>query len=196
MVPNVTLNPLSSTSKLVDAGYFQVFDSKETRIYDARTTKIVCSKPPVLKGWRDTLSTLWRLPLVKQAPAPNIGQLTSRTPRTRPANWTAQNCHSPIVPVPSKTIANVYQLRTKPEVIRYLHAAAGFPTESTWSAAVKSGNYASWPWLNPETVHKHFPESEETLKGHSQNIRQGYCSTTKPAKRRQKVGTANVSITA
>ena len=56
----------------------------------------------------------------------------------------------------------------------------------------EAGNYASWPWLNPETVRKHFPESEETLKGHSQNVRQGYRSTTKPAKRRQKVGTANV----
>ena len=56
MVPDITLDPLSSTSKLCNAGYFQVFDSKETRIYDARTTKIVCSKPPVLKGWRDTIT--------------------------------------------------------------------------------------------------------------------------------------------
>ena len=32
-----------------------------------------------------------------EAPAPDIGQLTSRTPRNRPAIWTAQNCNSPIV---------------------------------------------------------------------------------------------------
>ena len=50
MVPDITLDPLSSTSKLCDAGYFQVFNSKETRIYDARTTKIIASKPPSSKG--------------------------------------------------------------------------------------------------------------------------------------------------
>ena len=42
-----------------------------------------------------------------------------------------------ITPSPSETIANLYQLKTKPEVIRYLHAAAGFPTKATWYNAVK-----------------------------------------------------------
>jgi hypothetical protein len=28
--------------------------------------------------------------------------------------------------------------------------------------------YASWPGLTWEAVNKHFPESEETLKGHGQ----------------------------
>ena len=130
MVPDITLDPLASTSKMCDADYFTVFDAEEVRIYNARTTNISASKPPVLKGWRDKISTLWRIPLAKQAPAPDLGQKTSRTPRARPANWTAQKCFSPIVPAPSETISNVYQLRTKLEVIRYLHAAAGFLTGS------------------------------------------------------------------
>ena len=77
-------------------------------------------------------------------------------------------------------------------MIRYLHAAAGFPTETIWHGAVKNGNYASWPWLNPKNARAHFPESEETQKGHLQNQRQGYRSTTRPAKRKRKVDDANV----
>ena len=50
-VPDLTLNSLASTSKMSDAGYFSIFDEEEIRIYDARTTKVVTSKPPVLKGW-------------------------------------------------------------------------------------------------------------------------------------------------
>ena len=116
---------------MCDAGYFTVFDGTEVRIYDAETTKIQTSKPPVLKGWRDTITTLWKIPLVKTAPGVDVGQVTSRPPGTAPTMWSPKNCNSPIAPAPSETIANVYQLKTKPEVIRYLHAAAGFPTEST-----------------------------------------------------------------
>ena len=107
-------------------------DGKEVQIYDAETTKIATSKPHVLKGWRDVISTLWKIPLVKQAPGLDDGHMTSRAPGTRPSMWHSKNCNSPIAPAPSETIANVYQLKTKPEVIRYLHAAAGFPTETTW----------------------------------------------------------------
>ena len=102
------------------------------RIYDAETTKVVTSKSSVLKGWRDVVSTLWRIPLTNQAPGPDSGHLTNRAPGTRLTSWDPKNCHSPLAPSPSETIANVYQLKTKPEVIRYLHAAAGFSTEATW----------------------------------------------------------------
>ena len=145
MVPDVTLDCLLSTGKTCDAGYFSVFDGKEVRIYDAETTKIVTSKPPVLKGWRDTISRLWKIPLSRQATVPHDGLAAEQGTAARPTMWTPKKFHSPIRPAPSETIANVYQLKTKPEVIRYLHAAAEFPTESTWYSAVRSGNCTSWP---------------------------------------------------
>ena len=77
MVPDVTLDCLASTSKMCDAGYFTVFDGKEVQIYEAETTKIQTSKPPVLKGWRDVITTLWKIPLVKQAPGLDDGHVTS-----------------------------------------------------------------------------------------------------------------------
>ena len=76
MVPNVILDCLLSTSKMYDADYFSVFNGKEVRIYDVETTKIVTSKPPVLKGWQDAISTLWRIPLAKQAPSLDDGHVT------------------------------------------------------------------------------------------------------------------------
>ena len=93
MVPDITLNPLASTSKMCDAGYFSVLDTEEVRIYDARTTKIVTSKPPVLKGWRDKVSTLWRIPLIKQALAPDVGQVTNQAPGTRATKWDVKKPH-------------------------------------------------------------------------------------------------------
>ena len=87
MVPDVTFDCLASTSKMCDARYFTVFDGEEVRIYDAETTKVATSKPPVLKGWCDVVSNLWRIPLTKQAPGPDSGHLTNRAPGTRPTSW-------------------------------------------------------------------------------------------------------------
>jgi hypothetical protein len=64
-------------------------------------------------------------------------------------------------------------------VIRYLHAAAGFPTKSTWLQAIKAGFYATWPMLTTKKVTKHFPESEETQKGHMKQIRSGIRKTNR-----------------
>ena len=80
MVTDVTLNSLASTRKFSDAGYFTIFDEEEVKIYDSRTTKVVTSKPPVLKGWRDKVSTLWHIQLVKRASGPDDGHVTSRAP--------------------------------------------------------------------------------------------------------------------
>ena len=92
---------------------------------------------------------------------------------------TFKKTNSPFALSPRKTIQNAYHLKIKPDVMQYLHATAGFPTEATWYAAVQAGNCNSWPWLNQKNVRAHFPESEETQKGHMQNTSQGLQSTKK-----------------
>ena len=62
-------------------------------------------------------------------------------------------------PPPTEAVANVYELKTQPELIRYYHAAEGFATKPTG--------------LTSKAATKHFPESEETLKGHGQKTRSG-----------------------
>jgi hypothetical protein len=71
----------------------------------------------------------------------------------------------------------VYELKTQPELVRYYHAAAGFPTKPSWLKAIKNKQYASWPGLTWEAVNKNFSESEETLKGHGRKTRSGLRST-------------------
>eukprot|EP00804_Cyclotella_cryptica_P006269 CCRYP_010123-RA/>CCRYP_010123-RA protein AED:0.17 eAED:0.14 QI:0/0/0/1/1/1/4/0/941 len=75
------------------------------------------------------------------------------------------------------TILNVYELPSIEHTIRYLHAAAVFPTKTTWMAAIRLGNYDTWPLVTIANVHKHFPQSEEMQQAHMRSQRQGVRST-------------------
>ncbi len=61
--------------------------------------------------------------------------------------------------------------------IRFLHAVAGFPTIETWLKAIKAGNYITRPGITTKTINRHFPESDETTKGHMKKQRQNVRST-------------------
>eukprot|EP00956_Cyclotella_meneghiniana_P019401 scaffold33215_cov93-Cyclotella_meneghiniana.AAC.1 len=76
-------------------------------------------------------------------------------------------------------MANVHDLPSTERVIRYLHAAAGFPTKATWLKAISKGFYSTWPLLTSKNVNKYFPESEETQKGHMRQMRSGVRKTNR-----------------
>ena len=76
-------------------------------------------------------------------------------------------------PSTSKAVHNIYELKTKTEVVCYYHAVAGFLTKSTWLRAIKADNFVSWSGLTVDAARKNFPESEETQKGHIQTQAQG-----------------------
>ena len=109
------------------------------------TFKLKLLREPVLQGWRDA-NGLWRV-----------------SEQDRPLGET-NKCN--------ETAANVYNLPSTPQAIRYLHAAAGFPAKESWVKAINNGNYVTWPGLSAEMVSKHFPESVETQKGHLKKQRQ------------------------
>jgi hypothetical protein len=77
--------------------------------------------------------------------------------------------------------SNVYSLPSILQAIKYLHAAAGFPTKDTWVKAIKNGNYVSWPGLTLNAVNKHFPESIKTQQGRMKKQRQN----VRPMKQKQ-----------
>ena len=87
----------------------------------------------------------------------------------------------PARPPPLEAIFNVFELKKQPEIVRYYHAAAGFPSKPTWIKAINNKQYASWPGLTSEIVQKYYPESEETLKGHARKFKSGLRSTKKLA---------------
>jgi len=108
---------------------------------------------------------------------------TSEPPVLQGCKRKGENLWTVSVPTIKSTreeAANVYNLPSIAQTIKYLHAAAGYPTEDTWIKAIKAGNYISWPGLTATVVRKHFPESDETQKGHMKRQRQGVRSTKTP----------------
>jgi hypothetical protein len=83
----------------------------------------------------------------------------------------------PVQPVPLNLAQNIQRLRTKGQLVEYLHQAAGHPVKKTWLAAIKAGEYATWPGLTYELVSKHLQNTEETAMGHLHKRRQNIRST-------------------
>ena len=51
-------------------------------------------------------------------------------------------------------------------LVRYIHAAAVFLVKSTWLAAIKTVNYASWPGLTYTNMYNYCPVSINILQCH------------------------------
>ena len=170
IVPGISTASLISTSKFADANYITIFDEEEVNIYDANNTEITVSRGAILKGWRMKDTGLWRVPLVKNVKNLNTDTvIINKTPSELLSNR----------PPPKEAINNVYELKSKAEMVRYYHAAAGFLTKPTWIDAIENNFYASWPGLTADAVRKHYPESEETPKGHMKKQKSGIRSTKK-----------------
>jgi hypothetical protein len=127
------------------------FRRQQGNIYDARMTKISVTREAILRRWYNKRAKLWRVPLVKMVLNENTDTVLTSIPPTE---------FLPKLPLPSKAIHNVYELKTQPELVRYLHTAAGFRTKPTWITAVKNHQFASWPGLTVTAVAKHFLEGK------------------------------------
>ena len=76
---------------------------------------------------------------------------------------------------------SAYDLPSVAALIRYFHAAAGYPVRSTWLKSIGSGNYSTWPGLTLANVTKYCPNATATLLGHLVQKRQGVRSTNMKA---------------
>ncbi|KAL7476218.1 hypothetical protein ACHAW6_002094 [Cyclotella cf. meneghiniana] len=168
IIPTINSNSLLSTAKFATAGYITVFDGKEVNIYNSSNTKVIMTREAILRGWFDKDANLWQVPLLPIILNPNTDMAFVTKPPTE---------YLPDRPPSRDAIHNVYKLKTQPELIRYLHAAAGYPTKPTWLAAIKNRQFASWLGLTVKAVTKHYPGSEETMNGHGQKGRSGLRST-------------------
>ena len=137
---------------------------------------------PVAAGYRETTGLrFWRMPI--KAPAQERSGdmalkkklslverlLLSKAPKVAEKHLSA-----------AKQLAhNVYDLPSIKEGIRWMHAACGYPAKSTWIKAIRNGNYAGWPLLSVENVHKHYPETDETPMGRLNQSRTNVRSTNK-----------------
>ncbi len=124
VLPGLRPNSLVSVGKLADAGYTTIIHpaGRGVTVHQKKSMHIRLLHKPVLQGWQDE-NGLWRLSCKPTAPI-----LVSKTAKQEAAS-------------------NVYSLPSILQAIKYLHAAAGFPTKDTWVKAIKNGNYVSWPGL-------------------------------------------------
>jgi hypothetical protein len=149
---------LISVPKMVDHDYIAVFDKKEARIYDGTTTKISANGKPIIVAPRCTETGLWKMEL-------NLDYkiLGREYPERFIAGVDEANA--------------IFDLPNSRQTLQYFHAAAGFPTKETFLEAVRAGNFATWPGLTTTLIAKHFPDSDETQKGHMKGQRKGVRST-------------------
>ena len=152
IVPQMTTKALLSVGKFSDAGYTTIFHPHDegVTVHDNDSFELTIKSPPLLQGWRRA-GGLWTVPLVDQAKV-------SQELDVEQAN-------------------NVYELPSTSEVVRFLHAALGFPTKATLLAAARKGNLVTFPGMTVENISRFFPESDETQKGHMRQTRQGVRST-------------------
>ena len=71
-------------------------------------------------------------------------------------------------------------MKTKAELVQYLHRCNFSPFVSTWTKSIDAGYFATWPGLTSELVHKHLPKLLSTAKGHLKQDQKDVRST-KPA---------------
>ena len=72
---------------------------------------------------------------------------------------------------------SAYDLPSVEALIRYFHAAAGYPVRSTWLKAISAGNYSTWPGLTLANATNYCPSATSTIMGHLVHKRQGVRST-------------------
>ncbi|KAL7503578.1 hypothetical protein ACHAXN_001353, partial [Cyclotella atomus] len=163
-VPELQNNSLVATSKLADENYHTVFTPTAVMVYDGENDPSY--QVPIWKGWRCRETGLWRVPLVE-----TVNNVNTDTRLLQPEE---------MLQAFNQQTLSVYNLQSKSEVVKYLHAALGFPTKETLLAATRAGFLTSWPGLNVSAINKYFPESVETQKGHMKHQRQGVRSTKIP----------------
>ena len=123
---------------ICDAGCTVTFTSKEVTVYSTRGL-------PILTGFREThMPKIWRFVL-----SPNKEPTTPATPRNERTSLCAYSA---------------YELPSVEMLVRYIHAAAGFPMNHTWLNAIKAGNFDTWPGLTYSNAYKYFPRATDTIK--------------------------------
>lgn len=140
---HITMNSLLSIKVLVDNSYTTIFHPHDegATVHHSNTLDICYKDKAMLQGWRDE-NYLWWIPLSE----------------SKQGNGETKDN---IRPRPEQSVNSVYELPSAAKVVRYLHAALGFPTKSTLLTATNNRHLVSFPGLTAENVSRRFPESDK-----------------------------------
>ena len=130
MVPNLKHNSLMSARKFADSNYISVLKTTEVSVYDDMSNlHRSISSTVILRGWGCKHSGLWQVPITPVVLNNNTETMLIDQPN------------------PEHAINSAYKFPSSEQLVRYLHACAGYPTKETWLKAIRSVNYLSWPGL-------------------------------------------------
>ena len=162
-------------------------------IHRREDVDITCTGDPVVTGYREqTGNGFWRVPI--EAPkgetkeqrtqsAPRVNKSTSQPPKKLSAieryllSKSSPTISRDVVSQATEIAHNVYELPSLKQGIRWMHAACGYPVQSTWIKAIRNENYAGWPLLTVKNVNKHYPKTDATPMGHLNQTRANVRST-------------------
>ncbi len=153
-------NDLLSVKRLADAKLTTILHEHGAEVYPTEALTITATTEPVLRGCRDKTG-LWRV-----SPAPQVAKAVTWHENTKPGDIAHPNTANAVFDLPSIS-----------QTIKWHHASLGFPTKDTLIKAINNGHFNEWPLLTQHNISKHFPESEETIMGHTNQQRQGVRST-------------------
>jgi hypothetical protein len=74
---------------------------------------------------------------------------------------------------------------TAAEIVKFMHAALGYPTLATLDKALAMGLVKGFPGLTQHTLRSHPPFSDATVKGHMAQTRKNVRSTKTPQQKRE-----------
>lgn len=149
---------LMSVGKTADNGTVSIFTKDGVTVHKEEDVLITCRGTPIFVGVRDEHGR-YSIPLTQQK-----GQWMPRRASKR-ERTTLHEANS------------VYDLPSVEQGIKWMHAVCSYPVKSTWSNAIKAGNFQGWPLLTVANVKRYYPESDETPKGHMAQARQNVRST-------------------
>lgn len=136
--PVLTTNSLLSIVTLCDSGCEATFNKHEL--------VITLNNNEVMRGVRDPVTKLWRVPLTQDA---TINML-------QPGNH---------------KLNTLTQAKNIKYMIHFYHAAAFSPEISTFADAARHGYFHIWPQLTVENIRKYLQTMVATAKGHMDQTR-------------------------
>jgi hypothetical protein len=87
-------------------------------------------------------------------------------------------------PLHDEAINVIFDLPSARQNFLWYHAAAGFPSKETFIRAIHNGNYAMWPKLTIQLIHKYVPDLDETITGHLKGQHRGVRSMKQKASKK------------
>ena len=168
--------PLVGVRPVVELGHTVLFDDTKATISNKATGATV------LEAHYDPTQRLYMMPIHDKDLAANDARAITTPAHSRTDIHTLAYG----LKLHKAYKMTAYETDIIPNLIKYLHASAGYPAKRTWVRAIKMNYYAGWPGLTVKRVLRHLGPCEHTTNGHMKLINQGISSTTKPPRKRKK----------